>query len=85
MGLSVEVSGASCEAPDALARAGIRSTDLVPPGGPMSSGVRASVVSVVSVRRDFGPPPSGRLVPAARAPAVLSFSAPQSSRLERVL
>ena len=65
MGLSLEVSAASCEALDALPHAGIGSTDLVPPGGLMSSGVLASVVCVVTVRRDFGLPPSGRLVPTA--------------------
>ena len=62
MGLSLEVSGATCEALVALPRAGIGSTDLVPPAGLMSTGGLASVVPAVSVHRDFWPPPFGRLV-----------------------
>ena len=85
MGLSLEVSGATCEALVALPRAGIGSTDLVPPAGLMSAGGLASVVPAVSVHRDFWPPPFGRLVPTARSPAVLSFSAPPSPRADRVL
>ena len=85
MGLSLEVSGASCEALDALPRAGIGSTDLVPSGGLMSSTVPASVAPVVSVRRHFWPPPSGCVVPTARSLAVLSFSTSPSPRADRVL
>ena len=51
----------------------------------MSCGALAPAASVVSVHRDFGPPPSRRLEPTASAPAVLSCSASPSPRLDRVL
>ena len=83
MGAPLEALGASCEALDAIPRAGIRSGDLVPPGGWMSSGALAPVASGVSLRRDFDPPPSRRLEPTAVSPGVLSFSAPPSLCLDR--
>ena len=75
---------ASLEALGALPRAGIGSTDLVPPGGWMSSGALAPVASGVSLRRHFDLPPSRRLEPTAASPGALSFFAPPSLRLDGV-
>ena len=51
----------------------------------MFSGAPAPAASGVSVRRDFGPPPSKQLEPTVDAPEDLSFSASPSPRLDCVL
>ena len=85
MGLSFEVTGASCDPLAALPRAGIGSTDHVPPGSSMTAGAPASVAPAATVRRDFWPLLSWRRALTVRYPAAFSFSAPPSPRVDCVL
>ena len=84
IGASLEAPGASCEALEALPRVGIGSTDLVPPGGRMSSGACVLAAFGVSMRRDFGPPSSRRFVSTAASPGALPSSNPPSFHLDLV-
>ena len=85
MGLSLEVTGASGGPLSGLPRAGIGSTDLVPPGGSTSARAPVSVTPSETVRRDFRLLLSRRPAPTVRIAAALSFSAPSSPLADRVL